>query len=456
VVTEPDAGASGTLGYLAPEQLLGKPSDHRSDQFAFGIVLFELAKGGNPFRRESGPQTIAATLESAAHLDSGPEALGRVVNRCLEKEPGRRYQSTGDLASELKAVGQRAAAPVPQTSRIRNKWAIPVIAAGVAAIAGAGVWSKRETIFPYQPRVLAMRTLRNVSGDPQREYFAGSISDQIRSRFSLVSSIRALARPTVDRYREDELAKLGADLGATDILQGTVTANRETVHIALEIRKPGQTNPFWSRQYDRPSADVRTLRSVVALDVATAIGARMSTDERRRLERSPTRNAEAYDLYLQARRITAPNADSLARAISLLKQAVDLDPTYAEAMADTAYLLREAGNQESLQWPQKALAVDPDLAAAHQALATAYGQRGQFAKSRAEFKRAMELDPGDTVAIANLSMILAQAAQSKNHYGWRKWRLKSIRTAAMCISMSLVHSNAWARWTSNGDGSSSG
>ena len=80
-------------------------------------------------------------------------------------------------------------------------------------------------------------------------------------------------------------------------------------------------------------------------------------------------------------------------------------------MADTAYLLGETGSQESLQWAQKALAVDPDLAAAHQALATAYGQKGQFAKSRAEFKRAMELDPGDTVAIANLSMVLAQAAQ---------------------------------------------
>ena len=111
-VTEPDAGVGGTLGYLAPEQLLGKPSDHRSDQFAFGIVLFELAKGGNPFRRESGPQTIAATLESAAHLIAGPKLFGAVVNRCLEKDPGRRYQSTRDLASELKAVRQPVAAPV--------------------------------------------------------------------------------------------------------------------------------------------------------------------------------------------------------------------------------------------------------------------------------------------------------------------------------------------------------
>jgi TolB-like protein/tetratricopeptide (TPR) repeat protein len=409
-VTQPDAVVGGTLGYLAPEQLLGKPADHRSDQFALGTLLFELASGGHPFRRDSAPQTIAATLESPARLETGPAPLRALVNRCLEKDPARRYASTRELASELKALRQPVAAALRPTSRLPRKWGIPA-AVVLVALAAAAVWNARDTIFPSKPRVLAIRTLRDVSGDPRREYFAGSITDQIRSRFSLISSIRTLARPAVDRYREEDLAKLGADLGATHILQGTVTATRETVRIALEIRKPEKPDAVWSRQYDRPVGDIRTLRGVIARDIAAAIGAPVTPDERRRLERSPTQSSEAYDIYLQSRRTSVVTRDSVMRAISLLKQAVDLDPKYAEAMADAAYLMRQLGSEESLPWAQRALAVDPDLAKGHQALATAYAQKGQFAKSRAEYKRSIELDPGDTFAMTNLSMVLAQAAQ---------------------------------------------
>ena len=93
-VTRPNAGISGTPAYLTPEQLLGKPADHRSDQFALGTVLYQCVKGVNPFLRETAPSTFAAILESSPPRDTGPKGLAAVIHRCLEKNPARRYQQT--------------------------------------------------------------------------------------------------------------------------------------------------------------------------------------------------------------------------------------------------------------------------------------------------------------------------------------------------------------------------
>jgi tetratricopeptide (TPR) repeat protein len=192
-----------------------------------------------------------------------------------------------------------------------------------------------------------------------------------------------------------------------------VAPAREKLHVVLQVREAGSLKTVWSREYDRASGDLATLRGAASMDVAGAIGARITAAERGRLERVPTKNREAYDLFLQARRARAMlSRDSMARTISLLKQAVELDPRFAEAMASISYLLMLGNDprnvQEALDWAQKALAVDADSAAAHQSLATAFGNKGAFTKSRAEFKRAIEINPNDTVTLNNYSVLEAQ------------------------------------------------
>jgi TolB-like protein len=418
---------------MAPEQLLGRSSDHRADQFSFGTTLYELLKGRNPFQRETGPQTIAAILETTPRLDVGPEPLSSIVNRCLAKDPAQRYSSTRELARALKTVQQPAAAPVRPAMR---KGLLPkaLIATLVLCVVAAGVWKWRSTILPSEPRVLAMRSFRNLSGDPQYVYYTGAITDEIRSRVSLLSSVRLLARSAVDRYSEADTAKIGSALNADVVLDGEVLASKGQLQLKVQLRDARTLKTLWSRQYDRAHGEIPVLRGQVALDVASAADAPVTADERRRLERRPTTNEEAYDLYLQAKKARSLGRDALARTLSLLKQAVELDPRFADAMADIGYLLHLRGdprdNAEAINWAQKALAIDPDSAQAHQSLGAAYSGAGAVTKSRAAFKRAIELDPNNTVALNNFSIVTAQV------FGFRG---RAATDAALARAESVLH-----------------
>ena len=138
------------------------------------------------------------------------------------------------------------------------------------------------------------------------------------------------------------------------------------------------------------------------MDIANAVGARVTADERRRLELRPTAHPEAYDLYLQAGKAASMGTtDALARSASLLKQAVELDPSFSDAMADISYALVNGNDPtrmaESLDWARKALAANPESATAHFALASVYMATGEFSKSRAAFRRSLELDENNIV-----------------------------------------------------------
>jgi len=413
-LTNADGTVTGTLSYMAPEQLLGRSSDHRADQFAFGTILYELLKGQNPFQRETGPQTIAAILETTPRLDTRSGPLSSIVNRCLAKDPAQRYDSTRELARALKAVQQPASA-VRWPALWNGVLAKTIIATLAVCILAAGLWKVRNTVLPSRPRVIAIRSFRNLSDDPRYVYYTGGITDEVRSRVSLISSVRLPARSAVDRYSEADTASIRSALNADVILDGEVLAAKGQLRLKLQLRDARTLKTVWSRQYDRASGELPVLRGQVALDVAGAADAPVTADERRRLERRPTTNEEAYDLYLQAKKgRSSGQRDALARTLSLLKQAVELDPRFSDAMADISYLLHLRGDPrdkaEALDWAQKALAVDPDSVPAHQSLANAYAGNGAVTKSRAAFKRAIELDPNNLTALNNFSVVAAQLA----------------------------------------------
>ncbi len=413
----------GTVGYMSPEQASGRPLDYRSDQFSLGLVIYELATGTRPFERSTTAQSMAATIEAEpAPVEvlnpDVPPHLAAVVARCLAKDPGERYESTRDLARDLKGIldtSSRSAAAVTPPARSRRGFSfglgvMVIVAAAVAAVWLWGPpWRKPAPAAPERPLV-AVRAFRSLSPDPAQGYFAAGMTEEIRGQLSQVASLRRLSRNALDAGEADP-ARAARDLGVTQFVDGSVRVDGRRVRISAELIDASTQQTLWSDQYDRELADLLAVQSDVALQIARALRANLSPHEQQRLEQRATTNPEAYALYLQTQPLSlADRAKNLA-AIDLLRRAVALDPQFALAHARLAYRFvfmgyyDDASNiEKGMAEAEAALRIDPSIPHAHFAMGTGYAMKGREAQARGSFQRALELDPSHVGAMTNLSI----------------------------------------------------
>jgi len=209
----------GTAGYMSPEQASGRPLDFRSDQFALGLLIYELVTRTRPFERATTAQSLAATIDDdPAPIETlnpdVPPHLAAVVARCLAKDPAERYDSTADLARDLESIVEAgsprtAAAPVrsPSTSTRAIVTAIAV-ALIVAAASVAWWWRSRPAagVAENERPLVAVRPFTSLSPDSRQGYFAAGITDEIRGQLSQVGSLRLLSRNGLDGYKDDVMA----------------------------------------------------------------------------------------------------------------------------------------------------------------------------------------------------------------------------------------------------------
>ena len=414
----------GTVGYMSPEQATGAAVDHRSDQFALGIILYELATGRRAFKRESAPQTLTAIIEhELERVDTQnprvPVHLAHVIARCLAKKADERYESTRDLARDLNdLVHESSVAPLAATPSRRNSIARLAFAATLVALATlAAFWAlrSRESAVSGEDndrRVVAVLPFRDLTGDPARAYFAVGVTDEIRGQLSKLGALRVLSRSAVQRYGDDNVRGLRADLGAGSVVEGSIRLEGARVRVAVELVDTGTEQTLWSEQYDRKLEDVLSVQRDVALRIAEALKATLSPEERKSVERLPTSNPEAYQIYLRSQVLTSLDRQQNLRAIELLQDALKLDPGFALAQATMAYrtfFLSYYADAKyldiSIEQAQRAIEMDPSLARAHFALASGYAMKGWAARSRQEFLKAQELEVSGTGPISNLAVL---------------------------------------------------
>ena len=409
---------------MSPEQATGAVVDHRSDQFALGIILYELATGRRAFSRESAPQTLAAIIEDElertdAHNPQVPGQLSHIIARCLAKKADERYESTRDLARDLsdlvhESAGSRiAAAPIRRKSVAR----LVVAAALVALVAVAASWALRSrgsvgSSGDDSRRVVAVLPFRDLTGDPARAYFAPGVTDEIRGQLSKLGALRVLSRGAVQRYGDANVKGLRADLGAGSAVEGSIRLEGGRVRVSVELVDTETEQTLWSEQYDRGLEDVLSVQRDVALRIAEALKATLSPAERQSVERLPTANPEAYQLYLQSLVLASLDRQQNRRAIELLQNALKLDPAFAFAQARMAYRTFFLAYYEdpkyldiSIEQAQRAVDMDPTLALAHFALASGYAVKGWAARSRQEFLKAHELERSASGPISNIAVL---------------------------------------------------
>jgi len=419
-VTETHAVA-GTLPYMAPEQLRNEPVVAHSDIWALGVVLYEMAAGARPFQGQTGFELSTAIMTQAPPpLPSQvPTELRAVIERCLEKEPGRRYQRAGEVRAALEAIQAGAVAPweVWRYRLARRPWLVLVtgVVVLVAVFAGLNANRLREWLWPAPrpagPTTLAILPLQVLTAKEQIGYLGVGITDAIITRLANIGQLRVRPTSLILKYQDQavDIQEAGKALKTDNILSGTLQQVEGKLRISVQLVRVADTASLWGQHYDLAQQDLLSLQDFIAEKVTAALKIQVTAAERERVYRRYTRNAAAYDDYLRGRAILTDRtyaAESLMRAVNFFERALKLDQNYALAhagLADASSRIYNslASDVERQPWRERAerearaaLELDPNLAEAYEALAAVYSFTDfEFDRAIEAGRRALELNP---------------------------------------------------------------
>jgi TolB-like protein len=404
----------GTVPYMSPEQAAGRPVDFRSDQFSFGSILYEMATGRRAFKRDTMPQTLAAIIEAEPEPlrklnDAIPAELSAIVERCLAKDPQKRFDSTQELAAELKTVPEASPA---WRARRRVLWAAAgLLAAVLAFVFGPNLVRLSERLLPGATRSpiesIAVLPLTNPSGDPDQEYFADGMTEALITDLAKIGALKVISRTSAMRYKGTDklLPEIAQELNVDAIIEGSALRSGDRVRVTAQLIDVETEQALWAETYERDFQDLLVLQSDVAQAVAREIEVAVTPEETARLASVRPVNPEAHENYLKGvfhwQKLTPADLDA---ALSYFELTLEKDPDYAPAYVGIARVW--AGRRQSGYVPAReatpmeeeavlrALKLDESLAEAHHALAIhkTWGEWDWPSAERA-FERAIELNP---------------------------------------------------------------
>jgi eukaryotic-like serine/threonine-protein kinase len=417
----------GTPNHLSPEVLRGAPADARSDVWALGVVLYEMASGKLPFRAGTISELAdSITGEPAAPLSGRvPVGIQAVIQRCLAKEPRQRYQSASEVRAAIEAVEQ-AIAPRRRGRLAPAAWAGALV---VVAIAAALAWRFGPSLVPGagtttdRPRIqaIAVLPLVHLSGDPAQDYFADGMTEELITSLAPIPSLTVISRTSVMRYKnsKEPLRDIARALKVDAIVEGSVQRVGDRVRITAQLIEASRDRHLWAKSFERDFKDVLALQSEVARDIANEIQLQLSPQVKARLASTRQVNPQAYELGLKGRyEWNRLNDEGIRKSIEYFEQAHRIDPSDPRAssgLADAYLLLTQVtqslptqeGMAKVKEYAQQALAADPNSAEAHASHAAAlfFGD-WKVREAEREVRRAIELNPGYATAHVVLSTIL--------------------------------------------------
>ena len=411
-VTQPGV-AVGTPAYMSPEVLAGGNADERSDVWALGVILHEMCSGERPFSGGA-PATLAASIlkepPSALAPTVAPAVRG-IVNRCLAKEPAQRYQSASEVRAALETAGvesQVAGVAAHARGRTRSWPRVGLTAAAlVVAIAlGVFLWQREP---PPSGRIesLAVLPLENLSGDPEQDYFADGMTEQLTADLSRLGRLRVISRTSVMQYQKARkpLTEIARELKVDGVVEGSIVRIGDKVRITAKlVRATRNEENLWAQSYERDLHDILALQGEVARAIAAEIDISLTPQEAARLATGRRIDPTAHQQFLLGRyHFNRGIEEGLRKAVSHFEQAIRRDPAYADAyagLAETYIALSSNYDRPRDTIPLakaaalNALKIDDSLADAHAHLGFIHFFYDWDAKAaEREFARAIQINP---------------------------------------------------------------
>jgi serine/threonine-protein kinase len=414
---------AGTMAYMSPEQIQGEAADARSDIFSFGVLLFQMLTGQLPFRGEHEAAVMYSILNEEPRSPETlrpeiPFEVSQIVAHALKKNPAERYQSAGEMVSDLRQSLETIAPSARPTGKgvttkasfmAKKTWTRPLLLLGLAAIIvliGLYFLTKRAT---HTIDAIAVLPISNMSGDSSTEYLADGFTENLINSLSMLPNIKLMSRSSVFRFKGKDISPEDAarELGVNAVITGRLVQREQSLSVSVELMDVRDRSHIWGEQYERRADQIQEVQKDIVQQVAHHLKLSFTEDQKAQLSKSSTDNAEAYQLYLKGRFfLNKRTAEGFDRAMGFFRQAIERAPTYASAYAGlaTTYLLQASYDlrrpKEASELAKaaalEALQFDDRSAEAHTVLASLAGF--DWMRYEKEYLKALELNPNYTIA----------------------------------------------------------
>ncbi len=395
----------GTVSYMAPEQALGRPVDHRADLFSLGVVLFELLTGRMPFEGAATTEIVDRILHEtppppSRYAPQVPGGLDAVVARALEKQPDFRYQHARDMARDLRQIAEDTDSAGPRTTSR--------VTAGVAP-------------GPIENSVAVM-TFSNITREPADDWIGTGIAETVSSDLKNIHGLTIIGRARIydalrnlstDAHLKDSLAiDIGRRLGATWVVVGGYQRIGSMVRITSNFVEVATGAVRRTVKVDGGIDDIFALQDKIVFELSQGLNLVLERTEIADIERQETRSVAAYESYARGlMNLRQATRDSIDRAIAAFQDATRHDPEYARAWAALGGAYGLKGDflgipdmvQQSIEIERRAVSIDPDLADAHMWLGSSLLRIGRTDEAITEIQEALRLDPDNGQAYQGLA-----------------------------------------------------
>jgi serine/threonine protein kinase/tetratricopeptide (TPR) repeat protein len=418
----------GTPAYVSPEQAAGETRiDGRSDQYSLACMLFEMLSGRKPF--------------------SGPTAQSVISKRFSDPVPSLRavFQSASDEVENalLRALSRDATDRFATTVEFARALVASHLSTPEGSLLGAGGGGKSIAVLPFT----------NMSADPEGDFFADGIADEIITALSKVKALRVVSRTSSFTFKgkNDDIREIGRKLQVSTILEGSIRKVGKRLRLNAQLVGTSDSSQLWAERYDRELEDVFAIQDEIASSIVAALRVVLTEDEKKAIEQVPTSNIDAYEYYLRGRQFFHQHRRrSHEFARQLFERAIELDPGYALAhcgVADCCSFLYQYfdASAENLRKAdtasRRALELAPHLAESHASRGLAVSLTGKFDEAEQEFQEAMRLDPKSFEA----AYFFARAciAQGKSEEA-AKWFERAIAVRPDDFAALIILSGAYA------------
>jgi eukaryotic-like serine/threonine-protein kinase len=425
----------GTAPYMSPEQALGRHADARSDIFSMGVVLYEMVTRRLPFPGGN----IAETMQKVINAEPDPMArfnyqlpveLERIIRKCLEKQPGRRYQSAKELVVDLnnlaRDIAARAALPV-SGSHAKPRWPVPRILLGLALplILFVGFvlyqWRQSASQVPSAIRSIAVLPFVEKSGEVGDQYMSAGFTDDVISALSQIRELRVMNRDTVHRLDGtiEPLAAVRRLKGVQAYVTGEVAHDGTSLRVTVSFVRAEDGTLISQKTFEQRRDQLDILHRAIVNMVLSSLGLDAVEEKRGSIVSS---NIDAYLLYREGKsHWEQRTGDDLEKAIALFNQAVELDPEYAAAYAGLAnsysLLERYAGKRyvevrrKARDTARRALFLDPYLPDAHVAHGSFLEMDRDWVDAEVAYRKGIALGPSNATAYHWYAMLLTRLAR---------------------------------------------